>query len=117
MTTTEHQPRSTATWAIVLNAGMIVIPVMIGYLFSAIIKLVNPSGVDVTHGLAYLQPILIVSYGLLAVAIILAVIVNISLSRKRHPSAQACWIIFAVQLIASIAVLLAQLLERVIAFS
>ena len=97
-------------WAIILNAGVILIPVAIGFTIAAIIKWVNPDNVDISNGLVYLQPILIVTYTLVALFILLTIVTNIAFRRRTHIN--VLWLIFSVQIIGFAVILLAQGLER-----
>lgn len=98
--------------ALIVNAGAFVIPVALGYLFGATIKAINPSGVDVTNGLAYLRPILIVAMVLLAVSLLIAVVTNVVLTIRRHRAAPSLWILLTVQAVGLAVILVAQLWER-----
>ena len=100
--------------ALILNAGAFALPVALGSLFAALLKTINPSGVDVSQELAYLRPILIVGFVLVAVFVLAAVVVDIVLSSRRHPFAPALWTILGVQVLGIMVFVVARLWEGAI---
>lgn len=100
--------------ALVANGGAFAIPVAVSYLFAAIIKVINPSDVDVSSDLAYLGPILIVAGVLLALGVLMAVLMNVTLSRRRNPAASALWVVLGIQIAAIVIIVIAQLWERAV---
>lgn len=106
--------RSVPVGAVVLNAGAFIIPIALGQLFGTILKWINPSDVDVSHELAYLRQILIVAFGLIAVSLVVTVIVDIVLSRRRDRFAPMLWLILGVQVAGFAVFAAAQLIERMI---
>lgn len=111
--TNATEPR-TPRAALMLNAGMLLVPIAIGALFAAVLKAANPSDIDVSAGLAYLRPILIVSFVLVGATVLAALVTNLVLSAKRRPGAGALWTVFWVQLAALVVLLVAQGWERAV---
>lgn len=111
MHSTDSQQRLPA-WAIVLNAGALILPVALGQLFSAILKWINPGDIDVSQGLAYLRQILIVAFTLIVIFLVAAVVVDVIMTRRRHRYAPALWLILGVQVLGFALFAVAQFVER-----
>ena len=94
------RPSSALTWTSVLAALSLLIATAIGQLLELFLKSTNPDGVDVTNGLAYLQPILITTLVLVAVALVGTVLAIVRLSRTEGTaSARLPWTLLFVQVV------------------
>lgn len=86
------------TAALVMSAGWILATMALARLIEAVLKSLNPDRVDVTQPLAYLRPLLIVSFVIGAVLLLLTVVLNLVLQRREgSASARPAWIVFGVQ--------------------
>src|SRR5690625_2024463 len=87
-------------WAVIVSSSVFAGPFALTTLVEWILKAVNPDNVDVSAGLAYLQPILITGWTLIALFILLAVILNIMVARSTGTSAKARlpWTVLFVQI-------------------
>lgn len=83
-------------WAVVLSSCIVAAPLALATFFGWILKAINPSDVDVSADLAYLAPILIVGWVLVAACIIGALVANVVASRSGD--AKTAWTVFAVHL-------------------
>ena len=96
-----RHPDSTSTIqkaAIVAASIAVLLPLTIAKVVEWVLKSTNPDGVDVTHGLAYLSPILIAAWVSLGVCIVGAVVLNV-LAQRRDGSAKLAWLILALQVV------------------
>jgi len=88
------------TAALVLAGGSLFATIAIGKLLELILKSVNPDGVDVTNGLAYLRPLLITSWSIGVVLFVLTIVLIVLLRRREGPAAaRPAIIVFVVQIV------------------
>lgn len=88
------------TISLILAAGVFALPFAIGRIAELLYKSINPDNVDITHGLAYLRPLLII--GAIAFVIMLALTVSVIVRLRKREGAAAvrpAWIVIATQVI------------------
>ena len=71
-------------WAILLASLLIPLPMLAGKTLEAVLDTVNPAGVDVSQGLAYLRELLTFSLGFIILqVVVIVVLVVIEYRRQR----------------------------------
>lgn len=86
--------------AIVLSSVLFLVPATVGKLVEWVVKGMNPSGVDVTDGLAYLQPLLISTFLVFIVWILIAVVFILRVQKlDGSKAARLPWWVFISQLV------------------
>lgn len=93
--------------AIVFSSVSVLLPVVIGLLFSGFIKRENPNDVDVTNGLAYLSEILTVSWSAIIAFLVVAIVVNVFVVRKDTAGGVIAFVVLALQIVCGVLLLLA----------
>lgn len=93
--------------ALVLAAGAFLLPFAVGRLVELALKAINPDGVDITHGLAYLTQLLVVGAVLVIASLAIAVVVIVRLQRAEgRDAARAPWTVLVTQTALVVGVLL-----------
>lgn len=96
MTDHQAQPLSgTERAALIVSSSLLAGPIAVAALVGWVLKTANPSNVDVTSDLAYLGPILIAGWSLMALLFVAAVLLNLAASRSGRGA--GAWRVFAVQ--------------------
>ncbi|HHU08844.1 MAG TPA: hypothetical protein GXZ60_02330 [Intrasporangiaceae bacterium] len=101
-TTQEYAVRTSPrmAWTSVLAALSLFAVTTVGQVVELVLKSTNPDDVDVTQGLAYLRPLLLTAFVLLAVAVPATVAAIVRLGRiEGRAATRLPWTLFAVQVV------------------
>lgn len=101
-TTQEYAVRTSPrmAWTSVLAALSLFAVTTVGQVVELVLKSTNPDDVDVTQGLAYLRPLLVTTFVLLAVAAPATVAAIVRLGRiEGRAATRLPWTLFAVQVV------------------
>ena len=86
--------------AMLASSTVFLVPAAIGKVIEWIVKGVNPSGVDVTDGLAYLQPLLISTFLIFMIWILIVVVLILRVQKLGgSDAARLPWWIFITQMV------------------
>lgn len=109
MGTTEQGPTITRAGraAVVLSAACVLLPLVLAAVFGGILKAINPDGVDVTNGLAYLREILIVGWITVGVIVVAALVIDLLVLRRDRAGGRLALVVWGVQVVLGVAFALA----------
>ncbi len=95
--------------AIALSSLVIAVPLLASGITEAVLKTLNPAGVNITQGLAYLREILGFGFGSLGVLLIAIIVVYVLLARRTgsFAAARLPLLILVIQIIAGVLLLAA----------
>lgn len=89
--------------ATLFAASALLAPAALGSWLAAIIKAINPDGVDVTHELAYLRPILVVGFVLAGLFVVGSALVYLRTQSVHGPAAaRTAWLVLGVQVLLAV---------------
>lgn len=102
------QPSRLQVVATAMAASVFLLPVLLGKLFELIIKAINPDDVNVGSGLAYLRPLIIVTFSLMGIWFVTTLVSTFLLQRREGAAARTVWIVLGVQVVLGLSFLVVQ---------
>lgn len=97
--------------ATLFAASALLAPAALGSWFAAAIKAINPDGVDVTHELAYLRPILVGGFVLAGLFVVASALVNLRTQSVHGAAARTAWLVLGVQLLLAVLLVAGRAIE------